>query len=117
MSSDIIHTLRSDILHRMPRLIDKAVKGYVGLASLPAPEDPKQYAAFQANCRAALTHLHLLLKLADWARTAERTAEGDAAAPAKEAAIDELIRQAELALAEFPATVDADEPESCEPGF
>jgi hypothetical protein len=105
LPSDIIHTLRSDILHRLPHLIDKAVKGYVGLASLPAPEDPKQYAAFQANCRAALAHLHLLLKLADWARTAAP----EPAVSSKDRSIDELIRQAELALAEFPVEVEADE--------
>ncbi len=81
----------------LPQIMSKAVEIYG--RGLP-PADTKGFAAYQAACRAALSHIHLLVKLAHWARAA-----GGAAVPDADQ-LDRLVREAEEALADDPADTD-----------
>jgi hypothetical protein len=94
MSEAIIEEMRGDVIQRLPRLLEKAMVAYTALSLSEAPENAKEFAAFQANCRAALTHVHLLIKLAEWARKADQPkASGELSD-----SIEALISEAEAAL-------------------
>lgn len=100
MTDEPLVSFRDDLLGRLPRLLDKALSTYIYFANTPPPENVKEFAAFQSSCRAALAHVHLLLKLAEWARAGETGAiEG-------ETHIDQLLEQAEAALESYPPRGD-----------
>ncbi|MBK8174235.1 MAG: hypothetical protein IPK66_02780 [Rhodospirillales bacterium] len=86
--------LRSELLLTLPRLLNRAMQGYSRFAAGCPPDDPKGFVAYQAGCRAALSHVQLLVKLAHWAR-----ANGLDEPPEFDAdRLDGLIREAEDAL-------------------
>lgn len=97
MSDDAWECLRGDFLARLPRLLEKALATYAYFANTPPPENVKEFAAFQASCRAALAHVHLLVRLAEWARAGDTGGGFGAETP-----IDQLIEQAEAALEGYP---------------
>jgi hypothetical protein len=92
VSDDPWDTLRKDVARRLPDLIDKALAAYAHFAGTLPPDDAKAFAAHQASCRAALAHVHLLVKLAEWARSGDGLT-GDGAAD-----LARLIEAAELAM-------------------
>jgi hypothetical protein len=95
---EIIGALRRDLLANLPRLLAKAIRGYERFAVDLPPEDVKAFVAYQAGCRAALTHIHLLVKLAHWARP-----HGDEEAPTlDDEQLDRIVREAETALRNDP---------------
>jgi hypothetical protein len=100
VNDDAWDCLRDDLVARLPRLLDKALSTYAYFANTPPPENVKEFAAFQSSCRAALAHVHLLLKLAEWARA------GHAGGIGAETHIDQLIEQAEAALENYPPADD-----------
>lgn len=67
MSDPTSEDLRRDVLQRLPALLARALAVYAEFAATPAPAEAKAFTAFQASCRAALAHVHLLVKLAEWA--------------------------------------------------
>lgn len=84
---------RAEIARRLPPLLDRALAVYADFAAAPPPADEaKAFAAYQASCRAALGHVLLLVRLAEWARAGERPGGGDED-------LDRLIEAAEAALA------------------
>jgi hypothetical protein len=91
---EIVEALRRDLLADLPGLLAKAIRGYERFTVDHPPEDAKAFVAYQAGCRAALTHIHLLVKLAHWA--APRADEG--ASPVDDEQLDRMVREAESAL-------------------
>jgi hypothetical protein len=93
---------RRDLLADLPGLIGRAMRGYSRFTMDRPPEDAKGFIAYQAGCRAALTHVHLLLKLASWARSSHR----DATSLFDAEQLDRLVREAEAALHNDPIDED-----------
>lgn len=93
---------RRDLLADLPGLIGRAMRDYSRFTTDRPPEDPKGFIAYQAGCRAALTHIHLLLKLASWAMSShlDETSMFDAEQ------LEGLVRQAEAALQNDPIDED-----------
>jgi hypothetical protein len=93
---------RRDLLANLPGLIGKAMQGYSRFTTDHPPDDAKGFVAYQAGCRAALTHIHLLVKLADWASSGneERTSTFNAEQ------LDRLVREAEAVLRNDPVDED-----------
>jgi hypothetical protein len=100
-AQDGLEELRSDLLRNLPGLLNRAIGTYGRFAGEIPPEDSKGFVAYQAGCRAALAHIHLLVKLAHWARA---TTEGELAIGECEH-LDRLVREAEAAL-EFDSSAD-----------
>ncbi|MFO1152119.1 MAG: hypothetical protein U1E42_00435 [Rhodospirillales bacterium] len=98
MNDDVWDGLRHDLVARLPRLLDKALSTYAYFANTPPPENVKEFAAFQSSCRAALAHVHLLLKLAEWARASDAGEFGSET----HIDIDRLIQEAESAIERYP---------------
>jgi hypothetical protein len=95
---EIIEALRRDLLANLPRLLAKAIRGYERFTVDIPPGDAKAFVAYQAGCRAALTHIHLLVKLAHWA-----SPRGDDEAPTvDDEQLDRMVREAETALRNDP---------------
>jgi len=95
--------LRRDLLGNLPGLLARAIGTYGRFANETPPEDSKGFLAYQAGCRGALSHIHLLVKLAHWARAA---IDDDVVAGEFEH-LDRLVREAEEALdLELPADDD-----------
>lgn len=102
-SETIIEGMRVDVLRRLPRLLKKAVAAYEALALMESSGNAKEFAAYQANCKAALAHVHLLIKLADWARKVPRPdVDGEFAEN-----VETLISEAESALSLIPTSSEA----------
>lgn len=95
MSDDAWDTLREDVAARLPALIDRALAAYAGFAGADPPADARAFAAFQASCRAALAHLHLLIRLSEWARA------GAGLAADSDADLARLIEAADEAIDRF----------------
>lgn len=91
--------MRRDLMARLPRLLDRALSAYDYFANMTPPEGAKDFAAFQANCRAALAHIHLLIKLAQWAQSV--IADGSQTTVANDEHIRQLIEEAETALSQY----------------
>ncbi|QNT69644.1 hypothetical protein [Defluviicoccus vanus] len=99
MKDDAWEGLRQDLVTRLSRLLDKALSVYAYFANSTPPEGSKDFAAFQANCRAALAHVHLLIKLAQWARNAADVSSE--ISPGDDDHIHQLIEEAEAALDQY----------------
>ena len=99
---DGVDAFRRDLLADLPGLIGRAMRAYSRLTTDRPPEDPKGFVAYQAGCRAALTHIHLLLKLASWAMSShtDETSMFDAEQ------LEGLVREAEAALQNDPIDED-----------
>ena len=99
---DGVDAFRRDLLADLPGLIGRAMRAYNRFTTNRPPEDPKGFIAYQAGCRAGLTHIHLLLKLASWAMSShpEETSVFDAEQ------LEGLVREAEAALQNDPLDED-----------
>ena len=65
---DGLEDYRFYLIEQLPLLLFKATNEYKGFAAAQKSDDVKSFAAYQAACRAALTHLQLLIKIAAWAQ-------------------------------------------------
>ena len=92
---------RRELIADLPRLLEQAVRSYSRFAAECFPEDSKSFVAYQAGCRAALAHVHLLVKLAQWTRSTEEDSS-----PLETEQLDQMVREAEDALAK--ETLDFD---------
>jgi hypothetical protein len=99
---DSADAFRRDLLAGLPGLIGKAMRGYGRFTTDHPPDDPKGFVAYQAGCRAALTHIHLLVKLTQWARSSS----GEATSPFEAEQLDRMVREAEGALRNDPIDED-----------
>lgn len=91
---DELEDFRRDLLRSLPRLLERAIGTYGRFSTEMPPEDSKGFVAYQAGCRAALAHIHLLVKLVHWARAVpdDESAAGDFEH------LDRLVEEAEAAL-------------------
>lgn len=101
-TADGLEELRRDLVASLPGLLDRAIVTYGRFATETPPEDSKGFVAYQAGCRAALAHVHLLVKLAHWARAAR----DDDIAVGECEQLDRLVREAEAALDREPTADD-----------
>lgn len=85
---------RIQLIEDLPSLLDKAISDYKDVAMEQSTNDIKSFAAHQAACRTALTHLQLLVKLAAWA---EDATDGEMASDVDNS-LDTLIFEARAAL-------------------
>lgn len=95
---DGLEELRRDLLNNLPGLLDRAISTYGRFATETPPEDSKGFVAYQTGCRAALTHIHLLVRLAHWTRAGHDEQVEDAECDH----LDRLVREAEAALNSEP---------------
>ena len=102
-AADGLDDFRNDVLTELPALLQRALAGYGRFAGGMPPADTKGFIAYQTACRAALSHIHLLVKLAHWARPGVIDS-GPAATDADQ--LDRLVREAEAALADEPADAE-----------
>jgi hypothetical protein len=58
--------LRRELRQGLPALIRHAMAAYRRFSGGPPPHDAKSFLAYQAACRAAVAHIQLLIKLADF---------------------------------------------------
>lgn len=89
---------RKDLLAHLPGLLTNAIRGYRSFAAEPTPEDAKSFIAHQAACRAALAHIHLLIRLAE---CVTQPAAGDAPGLSDDH-LEQLIQEAQAALGNVP---------------
>lgn len=99
MTNDTWEGMRHNLMLRLPRLLDRALSAYAYFANMTPPEGAKDFAAFQANCRAALAHIHLLIKLAQWAQSV--IGDGSQPSAVNDDHIQQLIDEAETALSRY----------------
>ena len=97
-----LEAFRRELTAELPRLLDQAIRSYSRFAAECLTEDTKSFVAYQTGCRAALAHVHLLVKLAQWTR-AERDEDG---APLEAEQLEQMIREAEDALANEAVDLD-----------
>lgn len=93
-STEPMDAFRNDLLADLPGLLGKAMAAYARFAEDCPTDDPKTFLAYQAGCRAALAHIHLLVTLARWARPAV----GDSTPGLDPYQLDQLVAEAEAAL-------------------
>lgn len=89
-----LDAMRNKLKTSLAKRITQAVASYDGFVTAQPPDDAKGFAAHHAACRAALTHVESLVKLARWAegREAPASAEGESED------IDRLIAEARSAI-------------------
>jgi hypothetical protein len=97
-AADGLEQFRRDLLNNLPGLLDRAIGTYGRFATETPPEDSKGFVAYQTGCRAALTHIHLLVRLAHWTRAAQNEPVADGECEQ----LDRLVREAEAALNSEP---------------
>jgi hypothetical protein len=100
--ADGIDQFRRELLSNLPRLLEKAMSGYSRFAVEPPLENNKGFLAYQTSCRAALAHIHLLVKLAHWARASD----GETEQSDESEKLQRLVREAEAALCSEPVETD-----------
>ncbi len=61
-----IEGFRIKLSQEMPHILDKVTREYIEFSSTQDTSDVKSFTAYQTACRAALTHLQLLIKIASW---------------------------------------------------
>lgn len=94
-SSVDVNLFRHDFRQKLPKLISEALATYQRFSAGPTPEDTKSFIAYQTACRAALAHIHLLVKLADFTTPG---ADG-----VEDQDLNELIAAAKAAVQEIQA--------------
>jgi len=90
-----VDAFRTDLHRKLPKLVFEALVTYQRFSAGPPPEDAKAFTAYQTACRAALAHLHLLVKLADFTSAGANDAEDQD--------LNELIEAARTAVQDIQA--------------
>jgi|GEM_PF-285553 len=93
-----LEEVRTQFSGVLPSLIQSTTHSYEAFTTLEVPEDAKGFAAHHAACKAALSHVELLTKLARWA---ENTEEGAAPTLSEDEEIAGLLAGARAALKEL----------------
>ncbi len=89
-----IHGLREQLAKDLAGSLKRALASYHRFSACCVADDPKSYAAYQSGCRAALAHIHLLIKLAEWAGSDLKTDPAEIS----DADLDRLLSEARTAL-------------------
>lgn len=91
------HEFRTELIEILPCLLSKVTDEYKDFVISQTSTDVKSFAAYQAACRTALTHLQLLIKISMWA---EPAASGETMIDDAESDLDQLIMDARRAIQE-----------------
>lgn len=87
--------MRSQLLRRLPTMLDAAIEAYQRIASAPPSDDPKMFSATQTGAKAALAHIEQIIDLAETALKQE-----DAKAGPETDQIESLLGSAREALSQ-----------------
>ena len=93
-----IEEVRNLLSSLLPNLIQSATVSYEVFSGTEIPEDAKGFATHHAACKAALSHVELLTKLARWAESVE---EGATPTLSEDEEIAGLLAGARAALKEL----------------
>jgi hypothetical protein len=61
------HLFKKDLLEQLSPTLLKLTSEYKNYSEIQLSYDSKSFSAYQADCKSALTHLHLLTKVLSWA--------------------------------------------------
>jgi len=86
-----------DLYGWLPERIEVATANYRRFTAADPPEDTKAFAAHEAACRASLTHIHLLMRLARWGEITRDPSSADTARN-----LDQLFDEAQAAIKNQP---------------
>lgn len=100
-SPETIAGARANLSARLPALIGNAVAAYEQLAVVDPAQQAKDAAKHHAACRAALSHLDLLAKLARWAEGRDQT---EVLVETEDEDHDSLVARARAALEDLDDT-------------
>jgi hypothetical protein len=89
-----LEAYRCELVANVPALLSKATAEYRRFNEVSPSDDPKAFTAHQTGCRAALAHIQLLIRLADWAVSRDRTTD----IQEEDNDIEDLLNEAEAAL-------------------
>lgn len=95
---------RATLQAALPDALKNAVETYRAIAFEPQLDDAKAFQQHQAACKAALTHIEALLKLADASGVEMPAADGAASASA-----DALLARAEAAYRRYASEPEKEE--------
>lgn len=90
--------LREYVPIKLRESLERAVARYQRFDALCDAEDPKSFSAHQSGCRAALAHIHLLIKLIEWS-CSDKCFEPHEKVNSE---LDQLLSEARFALSEEP---------------
>lgn len=93
-----LEEVRILLCEALPGLIQETAQSYETFIWTDVPEDAKGFAAHHAACKAALSHVELLTKLARWAQNTE---EGSVVPLSEDEEIAGLLAGARAALKEL----------------
>lgn len=84
--------MREKIACHLPDAFEAAIKSYREFYDQPAPDDAKSFAAHHAACKAAIAHLQLLIKLANWVENDAAGIDADRLSETRQLAEEELSK-------------------------
>lgn len=90
-----VRTMRSQLLQKLPTMLDAAIEAYQRIAETPPSDDPKLFAASQTAAKAALAHIEQIMDLAESALKKEDAQTGPGSGE-----IESLLKSARLAVAQ-----------------
>jgi len=93
-----LEDVRNQLSAALPSLIQSTTQSYEVFSNADVPEDAKGFSAHHAACKAALSHVELLTKLARWA---ENTEEDKVVTLSEDEEIAGLLAGARAALKEL----------------
>jgi hypothetical protein len=60
-------SFKNELLEQLAPILDKVTSEYKTYLANKLSYDAKSFSSYQADCKSALTHLHLLIKILSWA--------------------------------------------------
>lgn len=98
MTQTIEDETRTQIAKFLPDAIARALKSYEAFAALDQPgTESKEFAAHHSAAKAAIAHIHLLIKLAQWAELPDPLLHEES----RTQWMSELLNQAKGDVADF----------------
>ena len=94
-------SFRLELMTSLPTSLRQAIHNYARFTEGPPPDDPKAFLVYQTGCQAALAHIQLLTRLADWAKPGAGCTASSSALDGDQ--LDRLLREAEHALSGLDA--------------
>lgn len=84
--------MRAKIACHLPKAFDAAICSYQSFYDTALYDDAKSFSAHHSACKAAIAHLQLLIKLADWVEADTPEDDLELFQSAKKLAQDELSK-------------------------
>lgn len=90
--------MRAKIACHLPAAFDAAIKSYHEFYDQTPTDDAKAFSAHHSACKAAIAHMQLLIKLADWVEHDATAEDAERVAAGRQSALEELDRLNEMDL-------------------